>query len=368
MPPTPPSFSAVQVGQELPEIVKGPWTTAHIIRWHIAQENLERLHYDQEFARDVWGLPDVVANGNWRKYCLAQLCKDWIGHDGWVWRISTRYSKMHFPGDVLTTWGSVRRTWEADGLGFVELDGGIRNQHGVETTPAHMVVVLPRQQGQVVPYPFVPPAGADDPIGAGPLSKGRALLDPQYVSAEDYERHMSMPPSSEVECWDEVDKSSLRRMANAIPDHDPLYWDEEFAKETRFGGIVAPYVYPVEAFKVPPNLPDQLEADLERNPNATGSVGDPRLRSREAERPRLHPDLTVFFNAGQDYEIFRLLHLGEKCMAQTRPADIYEKQGARGRFVVIASRTDYSTSSGEPVMKAHQYSVHMAKGSVPDQQ
>ena len=57
MPPTPPSFSAVQVGQELPEIVKGPWTTAHIIRWHIAQENLERLHYDQEFARDVWGLP-----------------------------------------------------------------------------------------------------------------------------------------------------------------------------------------------------------------------------------------------------------------------------------------------------------------------
>ena len=79
-------------------------------------------------------------------------------------------------------------------------------------------------------------------------------------------------------------------------------------------------------------------------------------------------DLTVFFNAGQDYEIFRLLHLGEKCTAQTRPADIYEKQGARGRFVVIASRTDYATLSGEPVMRAHQYSVHMAKGSVPDQQ
>jgi hypothetical protein len=262
----------------------------------------------------------------------------------------------------------VTRTWEADGLGFVELDGGMRNQDGVETTPAHMVVVLPLRSGQVVPYPFVPPEGVDDPLEAGPLVKGRALPDPQYVSAEDYERHMSMPPSLEIESWDEVDKSSLRRMVNAIPDHDPLYWDEEFAKKTRFGGIVAPYVYPVEAFKVPPNLPDQLEADLERNPNATGSVGDPRFRARADDRPQLHPDLTVFLNAGQDYEIFRLLHLGEKCKAQTRPADIYEKQGTRGRFVVIASRTDYTTISGEPVMRAHQYSVHMAKTTVPDQQ
>tara|TARA_Y100000588_G_C14219176_1_gene910240 strand:- start:370 stop:1494 length:1125 start_codon:yes stop_codon:yes gene_type:complete len=370
---TPPSFSEVQVGQELPEIVKGPWTSAHIVRWHIAQENLERFHYDSEFARDVWGLPDTVANGNWRKYCIAQLCKDWIGYDGWVWKLEMRYSKMQFAGDLLTTWGRVKRTWEEDGLGFVELEGGMRNQHGVETTPSIMVVVLPLKQGQEVPYPFVPPTGSEDDTTTSPLAKGRILPDAQYVTGEVYERYMSRPPSPKVESWDEVDKSSLRRMVNGIPDHDPLYWDEDFAGKTRFGGIVAPYVYPVEAYKVPPNLPDQLEEEFANDPNGSGGVGDPRLRRRdddetEGESSRaIHPDLTAFFNGGQKYEIFRLLHLGEKCVAQTRPLDVYEKQGAKDRFVVSASRTDYWTTSGELVMRADQYGVQMDPSSVPAQ-
>lgn len=354
------SFADVGVGQELPSIVKGPWTTAHIIRWHIAQENLERYHYDQRFSREVWGLPDVVANGNWRKYCLAQLCKDWVGYDGWVWKLFLRYTRMQFPGDLLTVWGRVVRKYETEGLGFVELEGGMRNQDGVETTPSYAVVAVPLRPREVVPYPFTPP-NTDNAPSTSPFAKGRTLPDSAYVTEEVYRDFTSAPPSDEVECWDEVSRSDLRRMVLAIPDHGPIYWDEDFARKTRFGGLVAPPVYPVEAFKVPPHLPDQLTDTMKLDPNFSGSVGDPRLRIAGGSR-RIHPDLIVSLNGGQEYEIFRLLRLGEKCKAQTRLVDIFEKQGAGGRFVVTVARTEYRTLTGEPIMWARQYGIRAPRG------
>lgn len=349
----------VEVGEHLPSIEKGPWTTAHIIRWHIAQENLERLHYDQRFATELLGLPGVVTNGNWRKYCIAQLCKDWVGYAGWVWKVSMRYTRMQFAGDVLTVWGRVVKKYEAGGLGFVELEGGMRDQDGVETTPSYAVVVVPLRRSQAVPYPFAPPSGFSAP---SPFAKGRTPDDPKYVTDHVYRRVASALPSDEIECWDDVSRSDLRRLVLGIPDDDPLYWDEEFARTTRFAGLVAPPLYPVDAFKVPPNLPDQLTERMKGDPNYTGSVGDPRLRHAHVEASQVHPALTVLLNGGQEYEIFRLLHLGEKCTAQTSFVDLYEKQGSSGRFVVSVFKTEYRTLTGEPLLRAFEYRIMAPRG------
>jgi len=37
-----------------------------------------------------------------------------------------------------------------------------------------------------------------------------------------------------------VDISSIRRYAQAISDLNPLYLDEEYAKKSEYGGIIAP--------------------------------------------------------------------------------------------------------------------------------
>lgn len=37
-----------------------------------------------------------------------------------------------------------------------------------------------------------------------------------------------------------IEREGLRIFTNAIMDPDPRYWDDEFAKTTRFGGIVTP--------------------------------------------------------------------------------------------------------------------------------
>jgi len=45
----------------------------------------------------------------------------------------------------------------------------------------------------------------------------------------------------------EVEKGAIRKFADAIGDPDPLYRDEEYARRTRFGGIIAPATF-VAAF------------------------------------------------------------------------------------------------------------------------
>ena len=37
-----------------------------------------------------------------------------------------------------------------------------------------------------------------------------------------------------------IEKGKIREMAAAAYDDNPIYFDEEYAKKTRFGGIIAP--------------------------------------------------------------------------------------------------------------------------------
>lgn len=150
-------FDDVEVGTSIPEISKGPMTPAHIMRWSAAMENWHRIHYDVIYAREHDKLPDVLVNGSLKQHVLAQLLKDWAGEGGWPWKISFQYRDMDVPGDVITAWGKVTGKKERDGLGYVELDIGLRNSRGVDSTRGAATVVLPKRGGRAVPYPFVPP-------------------------------------------------------------------------------------------------------------------------------------------------------------------------------------------------------------------
>ncbi len=150
-------FEDVELGTDIPALSKGPLTTAHIVRWSAAMENWHRLHYDYRYATEHDKLPDVLVNGSWKQHVLVQLLKDWVGPGGWTWKIGFQFRAMDLPGDTITAWGRPVRKYEADGLGFVELEIGLRNARGVESTKGTATVVLPMRGGRAVPYPFVPP-------------------------------------------------------------------------------------------------------------------------------------------------------------------------------------------------------------------
>jgi acyl dehydratase len=147
-------FEEVQVGQEIPPVVKGPMTTAHIMRWSASMENWHRIHYDKVYAMEHDKLPNVVVNGSWKQHILMQLVKDWAGLAGWAWKVAFQYRDMDLPGDLITAWGKVTKKYEERGLGCVELEIGLKNSRDVESTRGTAVVVLPKRGAPPVPYPF----------------------------------------------------------------------------------------------------------------------------------------------------------------------------------------------------------------------
>jgi acyl dehydratase len=342
------TYDDVHAGMELPSLEIGPWTVAHIVRWCAAQENWERQHIDLKYATTHEGLPDVVANGNWRKHVMARLLKDWASRGGWLWRLFMRYSGMQFPGDIFDVWGTVTSKREFEGLGFIEIRGGMRNQEGRETTPTSAVVVLPLEGGNKVPYPFVPPQGLE---WENPFQKGTTCRDPKYVTDE-VRAHIGRE-HEELESWDEVCRSELRRFSQAIPDPDPIYWDEELARQTRFGGIVAPPLFPVDAFRTPPYMPDRLTEKLKEDPDFWGGPpGDARFASSNREPLPLHTTVSSTLNGGQDFEILELARLGEKLRVGNRLTDVYEKSSSTfGRIVILESTSTYRNSEGRVILR-----------------
>jgi hypothetical protein len=65
---------------------------------------------------------------------------------------------MNLVGEKLSIWGKVTGLHSSEAYGLVDLDLGIRNEAGVESTPGSATVALPFRDGPAVPYPFVPPA------------------------------------------------------------------------------------------------------------------------------------------------------------------------------------------------------------------
>lgn len=149
-------FEEITIGLDLPDLVKGPISTAHIMRWSAAIENWHRIHYDLRYATEHDRLPNVLISGSWKQHIIIQLVSDWVRGCGWLWKLALQFRAMNVPGDTLTAWGRVTGREERRQYGLAFLEVGLRNQNGVESTPGNATVVLPRHNGPPVPYPFDP--------------------------------------------------------------------------------------------------------------------------------------------------------------------------------------------------------------------
>jgi Acyl dehydratase len=150
-------FDDVKAGDELPVLHKGPLTTAHLMRWSSAMENWHKIHYDLPFATGHDKLPGLLVNGSFKQQFIVQLLKDWVGASGWVWKVNFQFRAMNIVGESLEVWGRVTNVRRTKDYGLVDLELGIRNAEGKESTPGTAVVALPYKDGPALPYPFVPP-------------------------------------------------------------------------------------------------------------------------------------------------------------------------------------------------------------------
>jgi hydroxyacyl-ACP dehydratase HTD2-like protein with hotdog domain len=97
----------VEVGQELPELVKHP-TTRQLVQYAGAQGDFYEIHYDQDYARSV-GLPGVILHGLLKAGFLGQLLTDWIGEQGVLKSFEASYRGIDEPDRPYTCRGRVTR-------------------------------------------------------------------------------------------------------------------------------------------------------------------------------------------------------------------------------------------------------------------
>lgn len=150
-------FEDVKPGDEIGPLLKGPLGTMHLMRWSAAMENWHRIHYDRTFAVEHDKLPDILVNGSLKQQFIVQLLKDWVGPNGWVWKVRFQFRAMNLVDETLSIWARVTGARDAGAFGLIDLDLGIRNGDGVESTPGSAVIALPHRDGPPVPYPFRAP-------------------------------------------------------------------------------------------------------------------------------------------------------------------------------------------------------------------
>jgi len=143
-----------------------------------------------------------------------------------------------------------------------------------------------------------------------------------------------------------IEREGLRIFTNAIMDPDPRYWDDEFAKKTRFRGIVAPPIYcSYIARKTLAGEPDPISRAFRENPNSDG-IGGVR-EDMPGALPPIPTPLKRILNAGNEIEVYKYPTLGDHIFSQARYSDIQGRVTKDGTpMLVVTTETTYTDQNG----------------------
>ena len=191
--PEPRWWEDVAVGDEVGPMVKGPLTVTDMVCWHVGMgmglygvaplrlgarnrdrvprffhrddlnvpDVMQRVHWDPEFARRS-GNPTTFDYGRMRETWLIHLCTDWMGDDGWLWKLDCEFRRFNYVGDTQWLSGRVVAHYLAEGgRPAVDLELSCTNQRGEPTTPGHATVLLASRTHGPVRLPDPPGRAAD---------------------------------------------------------------------------------------------------------------------------------------------------------------------------------------------------------------
>ena len=133
-----------------------------------------------------------------------------------------------------------------------------------------------------------------------------------------------------VEVSDPVSLRQIREYLAGTDDWNPLYHDEEYAKQTHYGGIIAPRMfYRVALRRVVP------ESSLQED-GQYADLASPGVYGRSMA-------------GNQEAELFEPVRVGDVLTMTTKVLDIFEKQGRSGLLIFQVDRASYTNQRGEQV-------------------
>lgn len=147
-----------------------------------------------------------------------------------------------------------------------------------------------------------------------------------------------------------IEREGLRIFVNAIMDPDPRYWDDDFAKTTRFGRIVAPPIYcSYLGGKALAGTEDPITRAFHQNPNSDG-IGELLDGSLDQKGmlPPVPTTLKRILNAGNEIEIYKYPMLGDRIYSQAKYSQIQGRITKDGTpMLVVTVQTTYTNQNDE---------------------
>ncbi len=116
----------------------------------------------------------------------------------------------------------------------------------------------------------------------------------------------------------DVEKGAARKFAEAIGDDNPLFNDEEAARKSRYGGLIAPPTF---------------------------------MRSMSAGRSRatVQSPYPAALDGGSEWEYFEPVRPGDSITVTNEVSNMFEREGRLGNMLFIIRETNYVNQYGKAV-------------------
>jgi acyl dehydratase len=171
----------VEIGEELPQLVKGPHSFENELAWHAgtvgfmvsssialrlyrkhpawayrdpdskALEPMASVHWLKTAANHA-GLPYPYAVGMQINAWLIQFLTDWVGDEGWLKRCYAEYRSFVYMSDVIWFKGKVTdKHVDDEGEYCVDIETNSYNQRNQKVVPGKATVILPSREAGTWP-------------------------------------------------------------------------------------------------------------------------------------------------------------------------------------------------------------------------
>ena len=136
-----PGFEEIKIGDELPELRKGPVTRQMLVEWCAAENDYYTLHYDERVAEKM-NLRGTPIQGTFKYAMMGQMVEHWVAGAGSLRRITASYRGLDLEGETVVARGKVLSCKAMDGGGLVEIDVWVENEKGERSTLGQATVFL----------------------------------------------------------------------------------------------------------------------------------------------------------------------------------------------------------------------------------
>lgn len=311
--------------------------SSHIVRWCAAQQNWDKIHYDQRYAHDVSGLPGPVINGALKQHLIVQFLNDSL-KSGWVWRLDYRFTGMDFIGQTLEVRGTISAVEKRIGYTLSHVDITIHNRELDETTTSGKAIVIfsddhdlrfqgPSNLSLPDDFKVDENPSAEDP--KAPVEVRAKLGKRLEYLRSDYA----------------IDLSRLRLFADAIGGVHRIHYDPTCpgAKE---GKVLAPPLYPLHGIELMPG-----QRPLSTDPMSIGREGVNEI-GRDMRR---HFGIEISWNGGNKVEIHSLAAVGERIAAESTLVAAAHRVGRRGGpMLCFETLNRYNVVNGRALLSERQ--------------